>query len=264
MIDSHAHLDFPDFDEDREQVIDRARQAGITAIINVGADLESSRKSIKLAEQYPFVYASVGVHPHDAKTLDDAAFAEIEQMSHRSRVVAVGEIGLDYHWDLSPHDAQRDAFERQLMLAECRGLPIIVHDREAHDEVMAILEDRAGSSGSVRGVLHCFSGDVSMAHRALELGLHLAVGGPLTFRNPRFLPDVVRQVPLSRLLLETDCPYLAPQPYRGKRNEPAYVLLVAQKVAELKDISVAEVQAETSHNVCELFGLETKETVGRK
>ena len=264
MIDSHAHLDFPDFDDDREEVIERAKLAGVTTIINVGADLDSSRNSIKLAEQHPFIYASVGVHPHDAKTLDDAAFAEIEQLSHHPRVVAVGEIGLDYHWDLSPRDAQWDAFERQLALAEDRGLPIIVHDRDAHDDVMTMLEARASASGSLRGVLHCFSGDVDMALRALELGLHIAAGGPLTFRNPRFLPDVVRQVPLSRLLLETDCPYLAPQPYRGKRNEPAYVLLVAHKVAELKDISVAEVQAETSHNVCELFGLETKETVGRK
>ena len=264
MIDSHAHLDFPDFDEDRQQVILRAQRAGVTTIINVGADLESSRKSVKLAEQHQFIYASVGVHPHDAKALDETALAEIEQMSRHPRVVAIGEIGLDYHWDLSPRDVQRDAFERQLALAEGRDLPIIVHDRDAHADVMSILSEHAGTDGALRGVLHCFSGDVAMADQAIELGMHIAVGGPVTFRNPRHLPDVVRQIPLSRLLLETDCPYLAPQPHRGTRNEPAYVLLVAQKVAELKRISVVEVQETTSRNVRELFGLETKETVGRE
>jgi len=263
VIDSHAHLDFPDFDEDREQVIYRAKQAGIAAIINVGADLESSRKSIKLAEQHPIIYASVGVHPHDAKTLDDTALAEIEQMSRHPRVVAIGEIGLDYHWDLSPRDKQREAFERQLTLAKDLDVPVIVHDRDAHDDIMTILGERANIQGGLRGVLHCFSGDATMAHRALDFGMHIAVGGPVTFRNARHLPDVVRQVPLSRLLLETDCPYLAPQPYRGKRNEPAYVVLVAQKIAELKNISVAEVQEATSHSVRELLGIETKETVGR-
>ena len=256
MIDSHAHLDFPQFDEDREQVIDRAREAGITTIINVGADLPSSRRSIELAERYPFIYAAVGVHPHDADTLDEAGFGGVQAMARHPRVVAIGEIGLDYYRDLSPRDKQVEAFERQLTLAETLDLPFIVHDRDAHDDVMTILEGKAAGRGSLRGVLHCFSGDVPMAHKAVELGLHISVGGPVTFRNARQLPDVVREVPLSKLLLETDCPYLAPHPHRGKRNEPAYVLLVAQTVAALKNVSVTEVQRITSRNVRELFGFD--------
>ena len=256
MIDSHAHLDFPQFDEDREQVIDRAREAGITTIINVGADLPSSRRSIELAKRYPFIYAAVGVHPHDADTLDEAGFGGVQAMARHPRVVAIGEIGLDYCRDLSPRDKQVEAFERQLTLAETLDLPFIVHDRDAHDDVMTILEGKAAGRGSLRGVLHCFSGDVPMAHKAVELGLHISVGGPVTFRNARQLPDVVREVPLSKLFLETDCPYLAPHPHRGKRNEPAYVLLVAQAVAALKNVSVTEVQRITSRNVRELFGFD--------
>lgn len=255
MIDSHAHLDFPQFEEDREQVIDRAREAGITEIINVGADLVSSRRSVELAERYPFIYAAVGIHPHDADSLDESVLDEVRTLAMHPKVVAIGEIGLDYYRDLSPRERQVDAFERQLELARSLELPFIVHDRDAHDEVMSILEATAGEQGSLRGVLHCFSGDVSMANRALELGLQISVGGPVTFRNARLLPDVVREVPLSRLLLETDCPYLAPHPYRGKRNEPAYVVLVAQAVATLKGVSVSEVQRTTSHNARVLCGL---------
>jgi TatD DNase family protein len=256
LIDSHAHLDFPQFEEDREQVIDRAREAGITAIINVGADLASSQRSVDLAERYPFIYAAVGIHPHDADSVDESAIGTVRTMARNPRVVAIGEIGLDYYRDLSPRDKQVDAFERQLRLAESLRLPFIVHDRDAHDGVMSILEATADGPGPLRGVLHCFSGDVSMANRALELGLYIAVGGPVTFRNARLLPDVVREVPLSRLLLETDCPYLAPHPYRGKRNEPAYMLLVAQAVATLKGVSVSEVQRTTSDNARVLFGLD--------
>lgn len=257
MIDSHAHLDFPQFDEDREQVIGRAREAGITTIVNVGADLVSSQRSVGLAERYPFIYAAVGIHPHDADALDESVINTLRTMARHPRVVAIGEIGLDYYRTLSPRDRQVDAFERQLELAESLKLPFIVHDRDAHDAVMSTLEAMATGPGSLRGVLHCFSGDVSMADRALELGLHISVGGPVTFRNARLLPDVVREIPLSRLLLETDCPYLAPHPYRGKRNEPAYLLLVAQAVATLKGVSVSEVQRTTSRNVRVLFGLDS-------
>lgn len=256
MIDSHAHLDFPQFDKDREQVIDRAKEAGVKAIINVGADLQSSRRSIELAEKHPFIFAAVGIHPHDADTLDKSAFREIEEMAKHPKVVAVGEIGLDYYRDLSPRDKQQEAFESQLELTEALGLPFIIHDRDAHGDVMATLRKSIGKSSRLKGVLHCFSGDTSMAWQAIKLGLYISVGGPLTFRNARQLPDVVREVPLSNLILETDCPYLAPEPYRGKRNEPAYLLLVAQAVADLKNISVAEVRRVTSENVRELFGLD--------
>jgi TatD DNase family protein len=258
LIDSHAHLDFPQFDSDREQVIVRARGSGITAIINVGADLQSSKNSIELAERYPFIFAAVGIHPHDAKTLDEPALQELQNMARHPRVVAIGEIGLDYYRDLSPRDKQQEAFERQLDLAHTFDLPFIIHDRDAHDDIMSVLEERTTESRPLRGVLHCFSGGVSMAQRALDIGLHISVGGPVTFRNARQLPEVVRQVPLSRLLLETDCPYLTPAPHRGKRNEPAYVLLVAQAVAALKEISLAEVQRVTTQNVRELFGLNSR------
>ena len=254
MIDSHAHLDFPQFDADREQVIARARAAGVQAMVNVGADLASSRRSIDLAERYPFIYAAVGVHPHDATTLDDAALAQLRDMARHPRVVAIGEIGLDYYRDLSPRDVQLEAFERQLALAHELHKPFIVHDRDAHDTIMAVLRRRAGERGPLRGVLHCFSGDVTMSQEALDLGLHISVGGPVTFQNARKLPDVVRAVPLLRLLIETDCPYLAPHPYRGQRNEPAFVTLVAQAIATLKGLSLAEVARVTSQNVGDVFG----------
>lgn len=258
MNDSHAHLDFPQFDGDRQQVIDRAREAGITRIINVGADLLSSEKSVELAERYPCIYASVGIHPHDADTLNEANFEALQAMAAHPRVVAIGEIGLDYYRNLSPRGKQMEAFERQLDLAESLGLPVIVHDRDAHDDVVATLQRRADGGSALRGVLHCFSGDLSMARQAIDMGLYISVGGPVTFQNARKLPEIVQDIPLTRLLLETDCPYLAPHPYRGQRNEPAYVVLVAQKVAALKNVSLAEVQRVTTKNVQDLFDLDAK------
>jgi len=256
--DSHAHLDFPQFDVDREQVIDRALIAGVSRIINVGADLASSARSLGLAEQYAFIYASVGVHPHDADTLNEASLDTLRAMAAHPRVVAIGETGLDYYRDLSPRDKQLDAFERQLDLAESLGLPVIIHDRDAHDAIMAVLSKRVKDGHAVRGVLHCFSGDLAMAQQAIAMELYISVGGPVTFQNARRLPEVVQNIPLPSLLLETDCPYLAPHPHRGKRNEPAYVALVAQKVAALKHVSLEEVKQVTSKNVQDLFGLDTK------
>lgn len=264
MDDSHAHLDFSQFDDDREQVIDRALKAGVSRIINVGADLSSSERSIELAVNYPFVYASVGIHPHDADTLNEASLDALRGLATHPRVVAIGEIGLDFYRDLSPRDRQMEAFERQLDLAESLGLPVIVHDRDAHEAVMSVLSQRARSGRAPRGVLHCFSGDLTMARQAIQMGLCLSVGGPVTFENARRLLEVVRTIPLSRLLLETDCPYLAPHPHRGRRNEPAFVALVAQKVAELKEVSLEEVEQVTSDNVDKLFGLDIRQSRGRK
>jgi len=251
LTDTHAHLDFPQFDGDREEVIERALAAGVRRIINVGADLASSRRAVALAEAHPPIYAAVGVHPHDAKTLTDEALAELLGLARHPKVVAIGEIGLDFYRDLSPREAQRQAFERQLALARELGLPVIVHDRNAHAEVMDVLRRRG-----LRGVLHCFSGDPEMARQAIEMGFYISVAGPATFKNAKRLPEIVRQLPLERLLIETDCPYLAPHPHRGRRNEPAYVRLVAEAVADIKGLPLEEVARVTTANARALFGLE--------
>jgi TatD DNase family protein len=260
LIDSHAHLDDARFDADREQVLARARAGGVELMITIGADLESSRQSVALAEGHPFVYAAVGIHPHDAPSLDDAALATLREWAHHPRVAAIGEIGLDYYRDLSPRLAQQAAFERQLDLAAELGKPVIVHARDADQDLVAILDRWADR---LRGVLHCFSGDAALAARVVEWGWYIGVDGPVTFQNARQLPDVVRSVPLSRLLLETDSPYLTPHPYRGRRNEPAYLVWVADAVAKLKGVSLAEVERVTSQNARGLFGLDTVEVAGR-
>lgn len=255
LIDSHCHLDFPQFDGDREAVVQRAREAGVQTIINPGADLESSRRAVALAERYPEVYAAVGVHPHDAKTVTDEVLAELRALARHPKVVAIGEIGLDFYRDLSPRDIQRWAFRQQLALAAELGLPVIVHSREAHDDVMAILTEKRGAqTANPWGVLHAFSGDRTMAERARELGFYLGIAGPVTFRNAHRLQGLVRELPLEALLLETDAPYLTPHPYRGKRNEPARVALVAEAVAELRGVTATAVAQQTAANAQRLFG----------
>ncbi len=257
LVDSHAHLDFPQFNPDREEVIRRAEEAGIRLIVNVGADLDSSRASVALAERYPFVYAAVGVHPHDADTLDERALKALTELARHPKVVAIGEIGLDFYRDLSPRQTQRKAFLRQLELASRLGKPVIIHDRDAHREVLSIIRDYAARADGSRplGVLHCFSGDIEMALKAIELGFFISVAGPVTFKNARKLPQIVRELPLDSLLVETDCPYLTPHPYRGKRNEPAYVRLVAEAVARIKGIPAEQVARVTLRNAIRLFGI---------
>ncbi len=260
LIDTHTHLDFPQFDADREAVIQRAQAAGVGLMINVGADLESSRAAVALAEKYDCIYAAVGVHPHEAKKLDGAALAELRDLATHPQVVAVGEIGLDFYRDLSPRDVQRRAFQAQLAWAGRLGKPVIIHDREAHDEVLAILTDWVAAAPERRcGVFHCFSGDLAMARRAVALGFYLGVDGPITYQNARKLPEIVEWLPLDRLLIETDCPYLTPHPHRGERNEPAYVRLVAERIAALKGISVEELAQATTANARRLFGLTGEE-----
>ncbi len=260
LIDTHTHLDFPQFDADREAVIQRAQAAGVGLMINVGADLESSRAAVALAEKYECIYAAVGVHPHEAKKLDGAALAELRDLATHPQVVAVGEIGLDFYRDLSPRDVQRRAFQAQLAWAGRLGKPVIIHDREAHDEALAILTDWVAAAPERRcGVFHCFSGDLAMARRAVALGFYLGVDGPITYQNARKLPETVKWLPLDRLLIETDCPYLTPHPHRGKRNEPAYVRLVAERIAALKGISVEELAQATTANARRLFGLTGEE-----
>jgi TatD DNase family protein len=258
LLDSHAHLDSRKFDSDRQQVVERAGARGVQIIVNPGADLPSSRQSVALAARKwagVEIYAAVGVHPHDAKTLDAETLAELRTLAQsRPRVVAIGEIGLDYYRDLSPRVEQRRAFESQLALAKELCLPVIVHNRQAQDDLLAILRSwlRGGGAGP-GGVLHSFSGDVAMAEEALDLGFYLGIGGPVTYKNARELPEVVKATPLERLLLETDCPYLPPHPHRGQRNEPAYVALVAEKVAQLQGRSVEDVAAVTTANARRLF-----------
>jgi TatD DNase family protein len=260
LIDSHAHLDSPKFDADRGVVLERAKAAGVAVLISVGADLASSRRAVELAEGDDAIYATVGIHPHDAKTLDGEALAALRELAQRPRVVAIGEIGLDFYRDLSPRDVQRRAFQAQLGWAARLGKPVVIHDRDAHDEILEILTGWARGLGSVSlegrlGVLHTFSGDLAMAERAIDLGFYISISGPVTYRNARQLPEIVQALPLDRLLVETDCPYLAPHPYRGKRNEPAHVQWVAKRIAELKNLAFEEVAAATTANAQHLFDL---------
>ena len=232
LFDTHAHLHFPDFAEDLSAVLERARAAGVTRFLTIGTDVATSTAAIALAAREPDVWASVGIHPHDAAEADEATFAEIERLAASPRVVAVGEIGLDFFRNLSPRDAQERTLRRMLDLARRVGKPAVIHCRDAHAETLAILgEERVNEVG---GIMHCFSGDVAVARRCLDLGLTISLAGPVTYPNARALPDVARFVPPDRVVVETDCPYLPPQGFRGKRNEPAYLALTAARVAELR------------------------------
>lgn len=260
LVDSHAHLDSGQFAADRDAVIERAVAAGISDILTIGCDLESSRQSIALAESYPRVHAAVGVHPHDAGEIDDRALEELEAMLAHPQVVALGEIGLDYYRNRAPRDVQLNAFRRQLRLATKLGKPVIIHDRDAHADVLRLLQEEDTPCG---GVLHCFSGDLQMARTCLEMGFYLSFPGVISYPKNTALREIVAALPIDRLLVETDCPYLAPQPYRGKRNEPAYVRLTAEKLAEIKNLSFADVARITSRNCHTLFGIGSLEAEGR-
>jgi len=251
LIDSHAHLDSPKFDGDREAVVERAREAGVAAILNVGGDLASSRAAVALAERYDFVYAAVGVHPHDARTVTPAVLDELRALARHPKVVAVGEIGLDYYRDLSPRPVQRQAFADQLALAAELGLPVVVHSREALDDVLAGLRGWEGT-----GVLHSYSGGLERLEEVLELGFSIGISGPVTFPKAERLRVVAAAVPLERLLVETDCPYLTPVPYRGRRNEPAYVRYVAQAVARARGMEAEPLARATADNARRLFGIQ--------
>ena len=251
LIDSHAHLDSPKFDGDREAVVERAREAGLVAILNVGGDLASSRAAVALAERYGFIYAAVGVHPHDARTVTPAVLDDLRTLSRHPKVVAIGEIGLDYYRDLSPRPVQRQAFADQLALAAELGLPVIVHSREALDDVLAALQGWEGT-----GVLHSYSGGPERLEEVLELGFSIGISGPVTFPKAERLRAVAEAVPLERLLVETDCPYLTPVPHRGRRNEPAYVRYVAQAVARARGMEAEPLARATADNARRLFGIQ--------
>lgn len=254
LFDSHAHLDDVRFDADRDALIASLPAQGVGYVVNAGADLASSRAGIGLAARWPHIYAAVGVHPHDAKTLDEAGIDTLRKMLSEPKVVALGEIGLDYHYDLSPREAQRYWFERQLALAAEMGRPVIIHSREATEDTLAILKRYARDS--VWGVMHAFSGSRETAEIVMDIGLLIGIGGSVTFKNAVKPVEVAAKAPLDRLLIETDCPYLTPAPHRGKRNEPAYVRHVAEKIAAIRGIPVEDVIRTTYENACRLFGID--------
>ena len=250
LIDSHAHIDDDRFDADREAVLSRARAAGVDLIVNIGADMASSARSVALAEQYPQVYATVGMHPHDAKDMREQDYQQLVRWAAQPKVVAIGEIGLDYHYDLSPRPVQQEVFLRQLDIARQTGKPFVVHEREAHADTFEII--RSAAKG-LEGVFHCFSGSVETARQYLKLGFYVSIAGPVTFPKSAKTKEVARYVPLDRLLVETDSPYLTPQAFRGRRNEPAYVRLVAEEIASLRELPLEELARATSENACRLF-----------
>lgn len=253
LFDTHTHLNADQFEEDRAEVIERARAAGVTKMLVVGFDRPTITKAMEITEVDPDIYASVGWHPVDAVDMTDEDLNWIETLAEHPKVVALGEMGLDYHWDKSPKDIQKEVFRRQIHLARKLELPIIIHNREATQDILSILEEE--EARDVGGIMHCFSADWEAAKRCLDLGFHLSFGGPVTFKNAQETRDVAEKVPLDRLLIETDCPFLSPHPYRGKRNEPARVRLVAEQLAELHKISLEELGQITMQNAIRLFQL---------
>lgn len=252
LIDTHTHLDDARYDADREATIERARQAGVGAFVTIGCDLVTSRSAVALADRYPDIYASIGVHPHEVKHIGDDWYGELRRLARAEKVVAYGEIGLDYHYNHSAPKEQRERFREQLQLAKELHLPVIIHTREAQEDTIKILREE--QAAEVGGVFHCFSGDAWLAKDALDLGFYLSFSGILTFNNAGMLRDIAKQTPLDRILIETDCPYLTPVPHRGKRNEPAFVAHVAKQLADIHPgLTVEHIEQATADNAKRLF-----------
>jgi TatD DNase family protein len=260
FVDSHAHLDGKQFDSDREHVIARAREAGVVAMVAIGngdgpPQLDAG---VQLAEKYPFMYATIGIHPHEARLASDHAYAEMERLAQHPKVIAWGEIGLDYYYDHSPRDTQKEVFTRQMELAGAAKLPIVIHCRpsdnsdNAWEDCLQLMQEQWAPKG-IGGVLHCFTGNWPQAKRALDMGFMISFAGNLTFPKAQQIRDAALEVPLDRMFIETDCPYLAPIPYRGKRNEPAYVKETARKIGELRGISMDEAGERTGQNFYNFF-----------
>ncbi|MGH7829468.1 MAG: TatD family hydrolase [Candidatus Binatia bacterium] len=255
LIDSHAHIQGTEFAADISQVIQRAQEAGVERIVVVGGagDLSSNDAAVALAQSHTGLFATVGMHPHDAKTMSEEDWGRLQKLTRERRVVAVGETGLDFYYNHSPRQTQMDLFCRFIQMARETGLPLVVHDREAHHEIAELLRNHG--AGKVEGVIHCFTGDDAAARKFLDLGFYLSFSGIVTFKNAEPLREVVKKAPLDRMLIETDSPYLAPVPHRGTRNEPAFVRIVAETVAEVKRIPLEEVARMTSQNTSRLFSL---------
>ena len=250
IFDSHAHYTDKAFNDDRTEMLGSLKESGICGVINCGADLDSSKASITLSEEYDYIYSACGVHPEEVDGLPENYIEILRELSKNKKCVAIGEIGLDYYWRQDNKEAQKRVFEEQILLAKELNLPIIVHDREAHEDTLNILKKH-----KPKGVLHCFSGSAEMAKEVLKLGMYIGLGGALTFKNARKPVEVAEVLPLEKLLLETDCPYMAPVPMRGKRNYSAYIPYVAEKVAEIKCIAPQEVLDITAKNAKELFNI---------
>ena len=253
LFDTHAHLNADQYNEDLTEVIERALAEGVSRIVVVGFDRPTIEKAMELAEQYEFIYASVGWHPVDAIDMKDEDLLWIEELASHPKVVALGEMGLDYYWDKSPKDIQQQVFRKQIQLAKKVKLPIIIHNRDATADIVEILKEEGASE--VGGIMHCFSGSPETARECIAMNFYISLGGPVTFKNARKPKEVAEAIPLDKLLIETDCPYLAPHPYRGKRNEPSYVKLVAEQIAEIKQISLEDVAKATTENAKKIFGI---------
>ena len=248
IFDSHAHYDDEAFDADRDELLTRLFSDDICGIINVGCNLETSKKSVELAQKYPLIWAAVGVHPHDAEKVPANYIEELKRLSNEPKVVAIGEIGLDYHYDFSPRDVQRKVFEEQLKLAKDLDLPVIIHNREAHADTLELLKKYRP-----KGVVHCFSGSLEMASEIIKLGMYIGLGGAVTFKNAKNPVLVAKNIPLDRILLETDCPYMAPVPHRGERCDSSMIRLTAEKIAAERGIAVEELFSAAKENAGALF-----------
>lgn len=254
LFDTHAHLNAADFTDDLEEVIERAGNVGVSDIVVVGFDRPTIERTMELVEKYDHIYGCIGWHPVDAVDCTEEDLQWIEQLCKHPKIVAYGEIGLDYHWDKSPKDVQQRLFREQIRLAKKLRLPIAIHTRDAMEDTVTILKEEHAEE--VGGIMHCFSGSVETARECMKMNFYISLGGPVTFKNAKRPKAVAKEVPLDRILIETDCPYLAPHPYRGKRNEPAYVKLVAEQIADIKGVPFKELAEATTKNAKLLFGIE--------
>ncbi|MTH55265.1 YchF/TatD family DNA exonuclease [Bacillus mangrovi] len=253
LFDTHAHLNAVQYEEDLEEVIARARQEGVEKIVVVGFDTDTINRAMELVEQYDFMYAAVGWHPVDAIDMTDEHLDWIKELASHPKVVAIGEMGLDYHWDKSPKEVQKEVFRKQIALAKEVKLPIIIHNRDATADVVEILKEEGAEE--VGGIMHCFTGSAETAMECIDMNFYISFGGPVTFKNAKKPKEVAAEIPLDRLLIETDCPYLTPHPFRGKRNEPGYVKFVAEQIAELRGMTYEEIADITMENAKKCFGI---------
>ncbi len=254
FFDSHAHYDDKRFDEDRDELLKGLQGQGVSFALNVASNIASSLDCIQLAKQYDFIYASVGVHPHDVDSMTENALSLLEELAGFDKVVAIGEIGLDYYYDHSPRDMQKYWFRKQIQLAKKLNLPVIIHDRDAHADSLSIVMDEDISN--IGGVFHCYSGRWEMAQKLIDMGIYISIAGPITFKNANKTVEVVKNLPMDKILIETDAPYLTPVPFRGERNDSGYMKFTAEKIAEIKGITIEEVARHTMENAKKLFRCE--------
>lgn len=253
IFDSHAHYDDKQFDEDRDELLTQLKDAGIDRVVNISNGWDDMLRVLALIQKYPFLYGTVGIHPCKVSDLDEDRLEQLRSYCHRDKIVAVGEIGLDYYWMSDPKEIQKKWFIRQIQLAKEENLPVVIHSRDAAQDTFAIM--KAEHAGTTGGVIHCYSGSVEMAKEYVKLGYYIGIGGVVTFKNAKALKKVAKEIPLERMVVETDCPYLAPAPHRGKRNVSAYLPLVIQQIADLRGISAEEVERVTYENACRLYNL---------